>query len=91
MKEIWTRLTSESPTFFKRIQVIAILIGSVGGGILAAPATLGLMGIPFILPATLSTVATHMAVVGAVAAFVAKTPVVDPNVLNKPTDNTPKQ
>ena len=34
MNELLKRLTSESPTFFKKVQALAITIGAIGGGIL---------------------------------------------------------
>ena len=89
MNELLKRLTSESPTFFKKVQALAITIGAIGGGILAAPVTLSGMGIVIVLPAILSTIATHMVAVGVVAAFVAKTTVADSNVI-KPTDPNAK-
>lgn len=77
MKELITRLTSPSPTFFKRIQAIGITVGVIGGTLMALPTTI------IILPAALSTAAGYMVAIGTVAAAVAKTPVADPTVLNK--------
>lgn len=83
MKEIITRLTNESPTFFKRIQAIAITIGAAGGAILGLPIALSPLGVVFVLPATLSTAAGYMVACGIVAAAIAKTPVADSSVLKK--------
>ncbi len=77
MKEILTRITSESPTFFKRIQAIGLSIGSIGTTILLIPASL------VALPAVVLTIAGYMVAVGLVAAGGAALPVKDPSVLTK--------
>ena len=90
MKEIITRLTGESPSFFKKVQAIGITLGSIGGGILLLPAT----GV--ILPAALLTIASHCVAIGAVAALVAKFTVKDSDVLKtdssseKPNNSGPQ-
>ncbi len=80
MSEIIKRLTSESPTFFKRIQAIGITLGSVGTALLLIPASV------VVLPAVVITVAGYFVVAGVVATTVAKTAVADPSVLEKKGD-----
>jgi len=75
MKQLLTRLTNESPNFFKKIQAIGITLGAVGVAILAIPASV------IVLPATLTTVAGYFIAIGSVAAAVAKTTVANPEVL----------
>ncbi len=77
MNTLIKRLTSESPTFFKRIQAIGITIGSIGLAIVALPASI------IVLPAAVTTIAGYFIAIGAVAAAVAKTTVADPSVLVK--------
>ncbi len=91
MNEILKRITSESPTFFKKIQAIGITIGVIGVAILATPVTLATFGIVYVLPATISTIASHMAAAGTVAAAVAKTTVADPSVLEKKDEPVKQQ
>lgn len=81
MNEIIKRFTSESPTFFKRIQAIGITLGVAGAAILAIPTG------TIALPAALVTAAGYFVAVGAVAAAVAKATVKDTSVLEKPTEN----
>ena len=90
MKQIWTRLSSESPSFFKKIFAMAITIGSIGGAVLLLPAS----GV--VIPAALLTIASHCVAIGAVAAVVAKFTVKDSDVLKtdssseKPNNSGPQ-
>ena len=85
MKELITRLTSESPTFFKRIMALGITLGAIGVTLLAIPASV------VVLPAAVTTLAGYFIVAGSVAAAVGKTTVADSSVLPaKPTDSSPK-
>ena len=81
MNEIIKRFTSESPTFFKRIQAIGITLGSIGAALLVLPASV------IVLPSTIVTMAGYFVAAGSVAAAVAKATVADPAVLQdtKPT------
>ena len=60
------RLRAPSPTFFKKIQRIGLIMGSIGGAILAAP---------FTLPAAVLTAAGYLATAGLVASAVSATTV----------------
>lgn len=77
MNTIWKRLTSESPTFFKRIQAIGITLGAVGAAIMAIPSEV------LILPEFLTKLASYFVVAGIIAAAIAKTTVADSTVLEK--------
>lgn len=77
MKEIFIRLTNESPSFFKRLQAIAITVGAVGTAIVTIPASV------VVLPAAVTTLGGYLMACGIVAAAIAKTPVTDPSVLKK--------
>ena len=60
LKERWN---SKTPKFWKRVQRIAIIAGTIAGIIIAAPVT---------LPAALITVAGYFAVVGTAVATTAQ-------------------
>lgn len=77
MKTLLTRLTSESPAFFKKIQAIGITLGAVGVAIIAIPASV------VVLPAAIVSAAGYFIAIGSVAAAVAKTTVKDTDVLKK--------
>ncbi len=67
---LWTRLTSESPKFFKRVINIALSAAAVAGTVL------GLVQAGTIaLPATIVTVLGYVVTSGIIAAAVAKTTV----------------
>jgi ABC-type xylose transport system permease subunit len=55
------RISSPTPTFFKRIRNIGLTIGAIGAALLAAPIA---------LPAVISTVAGYLATAGLVATAV---------------------
>lgn len=79
MKTIWTRLTSESPAFFKKIQALGITLGVIGGIIMGIPE----VAPDIILPALIYKLAGYFVVAGLVAAGIARTPVADASVLEK--------
>lgn len=70
--QIFKRMTSESPTFFKKITKFGLILGAVGAVLVAAPVA---------LPAAIVTVGGYMVTIGLVAAGVAKTAVSDTKVL----------
>lgn len=74
--ELITRVTSESPKFFKNIQKIGLTLGAVGGALLLIPASV------VVLPAAVITMAGYFVAIGTVAAAVAKTTVEDKSVLD---------
>lgn len=75
--ELFSRLTNESPKFFKKIQGIGLTLGAVGAAIVAIPASV------IVLPAAIVTLGGYFVAIGLVAAAVAKTTVADTSVLPK--------
>lgn len=74
MKEIWIRITNESPSFFKRIQAIGGTLIGIGIAIEASP---------IVLPAFILGLSTHLITAGTIATIVAKCAVTDNEVLPK--------
>ena len=68
MKNLKKRWNSKTPKFWKRVQQIAIVAGTVAGVIIAAPVA---------LPAAVITVAGYVATAGTVAATLAQLTVED--------------
>jgi len=60
-KEILHRLTSPTPTFFKKIRTIGLTLGAIGAALLSAPIS---------LPATVITIAGYLATAGIVASAI---------------------
>jgi hypothetical protein len=60
------RITSPTPKFFKKVRKIGLILGGIGGAILAAPVA---------LPLALTTVAGYLATAGIVASAVSTTAV----------------
>jgi hypothetical protein len=58
------RVQSPTPTFFKKVRKIGLILAAVSGAILAAPVA---------LPATVITIATYLGLVGGVATAVSQT------------------
>ena len=63
MKNLKERWNAKTPKFWKKVQRIAIIAGTIAGIIIAAPVT---------LPAALITVAGYVAVVGTAVATTAQ-------------------
>jgi len=59
MKNLIDRITSETPSFFKKVRNICLGIGIVGGSIITAAATGGIA-----LPASVATIAGYMTAIG---------------------------
>jgi ammonia channel protein AmtB len=78
MKELKGRWKAKTPKFWKRVQQIAIVAGTIAGVIIAAPAD---------LPAAVITVAGYVATAGTVAATLAQLTVEDAKEL-KDVDNS---
>jgi hypothetical protein len=81
MKELKGRWKAKTPKFWKRVQQIAIVAGTIAGVIIAAPVA---------LPAAVITVAGYVATAGTVAATLAQLTVEDAKELedaNNPTNN----
>lgn len=83
MKELWIRLTSDTPTFFKKIIKIGLVVAGVGTTILALPVTLAAAGVTIAIPALVTTIGGYMFAGGTIAATIAKTAVSDTSVLPK--------
>ncbi len=66
MKDLIKRLTSDTPTFFKRLRNLGITIGAIGGALLAIPTSV------VVLPAVLLTLAAHAVTLGVVTAAVSQ-------------------
>ena len=62
------RYKKPTPPFFKKLRNIGIIIGALGGSILAAPIA---------LPALLSTIATYFTIAGSIAISVSQAVVED--------------
>lgn len=71
-EELHARLGGETPKFFKKVQLVGIILGVVGGAILTTPVS-----------ATIVTIATIAVSVGGAMVTIAQTAVVDPEVLPK--------
>ena len=63
------RLASPTPAFFKKVRNIGLILGAVGGALLAAPVA---------LPAMVLTVAGYLVTAGLVASAVSATAVDNP-------------
>ena len=74
MKKLKKRWEAKTPSFWKKIQKIAIVAGTVAGVIIAAPVA---------LPAAVISVAGYVATAGTVAATLAQLTVDD----TKPTED----
>jgi hypothetical protein len=68
MKELKGRWKAKTPKFWKRVQQIAIVAGTIAGVIIAAPVA---------LPAAIITVAGYVATAGTVAATLSQLTIVD--------------
>ncbi|MCO4293067.1 hypothetical protein NF867_09345 [Solitalea sp. MAHUQ-68] len=62
------RVKSPTPKFFRKVRTIGLMIGAVGGALLAAPVA---------LPAVVGTIAGYLATIGVVASAVSQTAVRD--------------
>jgi ABC-type xylose transport system permease subunit len=60
------RIKSPTPSFFKKIRNAGLILGAIGGAILAAPVA---------LPAVVTTIAGYLATAGIVASAVSTTAV----------------
>lgn len=76
---LWTRLQSESPKFFKKVMNYAISLAVSAAAVLAIPATTSI-----VLPNWLELICQNIIVAGTVAAAIAKTTICDAPSLPKP-------
>ena len=63
MKEIVSRAQAPTPSFFKKLRNIGLVLAAAGGALLAAPVA---------LPATVVTVAGYLTVAGSVLSAVSQ-------------------
>ncbi len=84
MNQLLTRISSESPDFFKKIIGIGITLGAVGAALVSLPTIVPAL----ILPPIVSTLGGYFIAAGTVAAAVAKTTVKDQTVLTPPPADT---
>lgn len=59
LKEVKSRWKSETPVFWKKIQKIGIIAGTIGGALLTAPIS---------LPTAIVTGATYLVIIGTTTA-----------------------
>jgi hypothetical protein len=64
---IKSRLSGQTPKFFKKVRTIGLILAAAGGAILTAPATLGLS-----IPAAVVSIGSYLALGGAVASAVSQ-------------------
>ena len=79
MKELKGRWKAKTPKFWKRVQQIAIVAGTIAGVIIAAPVA---------LPAAVITVAGYVATAGTVAATLSQLTVEDAKELEDVDNST---
>jgi hypothetical protein len=79
MKELKGRWKAKTPKFWKRVQQIAIVAGTIAGVIIAAPVA---------LPAAIITVAGYVATAGTVAATLSQLTVEDAKELEDVDNST---
>jgi hypothetical protein len=80
MKQLRKRWNSKTPKFWKKVQQIAIVAGTIAGVIIAAPVA---------LPAAVVTVATYVVTAGTVAATLSQLTVEQPTTTEENVDNNP--
>lgn len=83
MKEIFLRLTSDTPSFFKKIRKAGIASMAAGLAIIGLPAGLSEVGVSVSLPEIVSTLGSYLVVGGFAATKVSSLAVTDPSVLEK--------
>lgn len=66
MKQLFQRITGDTPSFFKKLRNIGITIGAIGGAIMALPASM------VVLPTVLLTMAAHAVTIGVVTAAISQ-------------------
>jgi ABC-type xylose transport system permease subunit len=80
MKHLKHRWNSPTPKFWKRVQRIAIVAGTIAGIIITAPVS---------LPAAVVTVAGYVVTAGTVAATLSQLTVEQPTSTEENVDNSP--
>lgn len=63
MKQLFQRAQAPTPRFFKILRTVGLTLAAISGGILAAP---------IVLPVTLTTLATYLAIAGGIISAVSQ-------------------
>lgn len=79
LSQLFERLTTETPKFFKKILIFGISLGAIGGAILGIDATT----LPIAMPHILITLSGYFVTAGVMCAAVAKTATTDPDLQAK--------
>ena len=79
------RLTTETPTFFKKIVAFGITIGAIGAGFIALPDS-----VIKAIPLDIHAIGGYMLAIGAVCGVVAKTATTDKSLQQEGGSNPPK-
>lgn len=74
LSQFLSRLTSETPIFFKKIVLFGISLTGIGGAILGVGAT------PIPIPHIVTVAAGYMVTIGIVCTAIAKSATTDPNL-----------
>lgn len=83
--QFFSRLTTETPIFFKRIIAFGISVGVVGAGLVVLPESV-YKSIPFDMHA----IGGYMIAIGAVAGVIAKSATTDKSLQKEGGSNPPK-
>lgn len=78
--ELYERLLSEAPPFFKKFMYLGTIIGTIGLGLMEAPED-----VKALFPESLNKLASYMVAVGYFVAFMAKLPKKDKDDGQTPT------
>ncbi len=78
-KELFARLSSESPKFFNKLQSFGVYLASTGAALLLIPAIPHVVTLPHIF----SDIAGYMITAGAVVKTISSLPVCNPEVLKE--------
>lgn len=80
-----SRMTTETPVFFKKIVAFGVTVGTIGVGLVAAPASVFAS-----LPIDLHTVGGYMIAIGTISGIVAKAATTDKSLQQEGGSNPPK-
>lgn len=85
--QLLSRLTSETPIFFKKILAFGVTLTAIGGTLLTVKAALNGLPHPVELPAFLNTASGYLLTAGLVIATVAKSATTNPDLQAKGGSN----
>ena len=83
MKNLWLRLTGDTPKFFKKVIAIGASLTATGTAIIGLPAALAAAGVSIAFPPSIVAVGGYLIAAGAVAAVVGKLTITDTSILEK--------